>query len=236
MTRTTTMIVAALLLGLTGFYANGRSLWVPVVKNIRGTLTVADVVSRYGDMARERLTKHFDTAGVSYPPNDVTLLAIKDSATLELWVGPTEKPIHIRDFSIRALSGISGPKLREGDRQVPEGLYKISGLNPNSSYHLSMKLNYPNEFDLIHAQKEGRQHPGTNIFIHGKAVSIGCLAMGDEAIEELFVLAADIGRHNIKVAIAPTDPRKSALVPIESLPWTEQLYNELTTTFSQFNH
>lgn len=46
----------------------------------------------------------------------------------------------------------------EGDKQVPEGLYKIEGFNPNSSYHLSMKLNYPNAFDLQHANKEGRSH------------------------------------------------------------------------------
>jgi len=230
------MIIAALvLLGLSGFYANGKKIWVPVVKNNRDTLTVADVVTRYGDPARERLIKHFDAAATAYPPGDVTLLAIKDKAMLELWVGSAENPIHIRDFPIKALSGNNGPKLREGDRQVPEGLYKISGLNPNSSYHLSMKLNYPNEFDLLHAHNEGREFPGTNIFIHGEAVSIGCLAMGNEAIEELFVLAADIGRHNINVAIAPSDPRKTALVPIESLPWTAELYTNLTTLFNQFN-
>jgi len=228
------IIIAVLLLGLTGFYAYGRTLWVPVINKMSDPLTVAGAVSRYGDKARKRLTVYFDAAGVNYPPTDVTLLAIKDSAMLELWVGPATNPTFITNFTIQALSGISGPKLREGDRQVPEGLYDISGLNPNSSYHLSMKLNYPNDFDLKHAQKEGREFPGTNIFIHGKAASIGCLAMGDETIEELFVLAADIGRHNIKVAIAPSDPRKAALVPIEALPWTTDLYNELTNTFNQY--
>ena len=56
-----------------------------------------------------------------------------------------------------------------------------------------MKLDYPNAFDRLHANAEGRTQPGSNIFIHGKAASIGCLAMGDAAIEELFLLVSDIG-------------------------------------------
>lgn len=225
---------AIALLCIAGFNSQDRSFWVPVVNHDNGSLTVNDVVTRYGASARESLTIHFDAAGVNYPPSNITLLAIKDSAMLELWAGPDTNPTHIKDYPIRALSGNSGPKLREGDRQVPEGLYTISGLNPNSSYHLSMKLNYPNKFDLKHAQKEGREYPGTNIFIHGRASSIGCLAMGNEAIEELFIMAADVGRHNINVAIAPSDPRKAPLVPIDSLAWTVDLYEDLTDTFRSF--
>ena len=74
-----------------------------------------------------------------------------------------------------------------------------------------MKLNYPNEFDLAHAKIEGRTKPGSNIFIHGKAVSIGCLAMGDKTIEELFILANDVGINNITVVISPLDPRVNIL-------------------------
>ena len=79
-------------------------------------------------------------------------------------------------------------KLREGDRQVPEGLYRLIGRNPNSNYHLSMKLDYPNSYDPRHAKREGRSNPGSNIFIHGKSLSVGCLAMSGEAIEAFFVL------------------------------------------------
>jgi murein L,D-transpeptidase YafK len=112
----------------------------------------------------------------------------------------------IRDYYIQVASGGAGPKLRQGDRQVPEGIYRIVKLDPNSHYHLSMKLNYPNEFDLLHARQDGRKAPGSNILIHGKAVSIGCLAMGDEAIEELFVLTEHVGVEKVKVVIAPHDP------------------------------
>ena len=137
----------------------------------------------------------------------------------------------IRDYSIQAASGVSGPKLRQGDRQVPEGVYRIAGLNPNSHYHLSMKLNYPNEFDLYHADQEGRFDPGGDIFIHGKAVSIGCLAMGDEAIEELFVLAAQVGKENVKVVIAPRDPRTLPLdTDTEGMPeWAGELYDQISS-------
>jgi murein L,D-transpeptidase YafK len=119
--------------------------------------------------------------------------------------------------------------LRQGDKQVPEGIYRIDGLNPNSHYHLSMKINYPNEFDLFHAWQEGRTKPGSDIFIHGSAVSIGCLAMGDEAIEELFVLAAQVGVENIKVVIAPRDPRLYPLEADANLPeWTTELYSVIS--------
>jgi murein L,D-transpeptidase YafK len=102
-----------------------------------------------------------------------------------------------------------------------------------------MKLNYPNEFDLLHAEMEGRTEPGSDIFIHGRAVSIGCLAMGDETIEELFILTTQVGAENVKVIIAPHDPRVYPLTTnSDQLPiWTTELYatisreiNALSTT------
>jgi len=71
----------------------------------------------------------------------------------------------VADYRITAASGTAGPKLREGDRQVPEGIYRIVGLNPNSRYHLSMKLDYPNAFDRHQAARDGRARPGSDIFI-----------------------------------------------------------------------
>jgi murein L,D-transpeptidase YafK len=119
--------------------------------------------------------------------------------------------------------------LREGDRQVPEGIYPIESLNPNSSYHLSLRVGYPNAFDRAQAANEGRKNLGGDIMIHGKSVSIGCLAMGDEAAEDLFVLAADTGLQNIKVVLSPMDFRTGAAVPkTAKLPdWTEGLYNQI---------
>jgi murein L,D-transpeptidase YafK len=228
------IVFASAILGIYFFYVYGRAYWHPVYREVAGTRSVADVVDKYGDSARQRMKPYFKQANLTYPPKSIVLLAIKDQAKLELWDTSKQEPAFVREYPIQALSGVAGPKLREGDRQVPEGIYDIVYLNPNSSYHLSMKLNYPNAFDKKHAKAEGRTEPGTNIFIHGKAVSIGCLAMGDNVAEELFILATDIGYGNIKVAIAPNDPRTETLKPDEELAWTKELYTNLTDYYLRF--
>lgn len=221
------------MLGL--FVIYGRAYWHPLYVKAVGKRTVSDVVNIYGEQARSRIKPYFEKANISYPPKDVTFLAMKDTDLLEVWASNGNSWVHVKDYNIQAASGRLGPKLREGDRQVPEGIYKVIGLNPNSSYHLSMKLNYPNKFDLSWAQKENRTQPGSNIFIHGKALSIGCLAMGDEAIEELFVLGNDVGISNIKVIITPTDPRAGKLIPpTESKPWVKELYQDIESAFEPY--
>lgn len=228
------LITAIFAVALSAMYFYGRPLWVPIYQKIVGKRTVSEVVATYSYGARERMRPYFESAGVPYPPNKITFLGIKNAALLEVWAETESGPKFIRTYPIKALSGTSGPKLREGDRQVPEGLYLIEGLNPNSSYHLSMKLNYPNAFDLKHAAADGRHKPGTNIFIHGKSLSIGCLAMGDFVIEELFILATDIGRTNIQVAIAPYDPRSNLLASADDSQWISVLYQQLNTYFSTY--
>lgn len=193
----------------------------------QGQRTVEDVLYSYAPYVVNQLKPHFDKAGVAYPPKELTLVGLKEERKLEIWArGERGGFRFIRDYDIQAASGKKGPKLRQGDRQVPEGIYRVVRLNPNSNFHLSMKLDYPNEFDLLHASQEGRDQPGNDIFIHGNAVSAGCLAMGDPAIEELFVMAAHVGKENMKVVIAPYDPRKRPLDPKQpGLPsWTGELY------------
>jgi len=228
-------IVVLSVLTLVSLYFGGRSMWYPVVQKVMGRKTVDQVIVSIGSKARGRMSPRFEAAGQAYPPAQISLLAVKDKAILELWAEPENQlPVFIHSYKIKALSGRAGPKLREGDRQVPEGIYKVLGLNPNSSYHLSMKLNYPNAFDLMHAENEGRTEPGSDIFIHGKAVSVGCLAMGDRVIEELFVLAADMGYENINVVIAPSDPRVASLdIPEEPL-WVSGLYEEIAEEFMKY--
>ena len=148
---------------------------------------------------------------------------------LEVYVGDDTRTNFIRRYPILAVSGVLGPKLREGDRQVPEGLYEIESLNPNSAYHVSLRLNYPNALDRAQAAKEGRTNLGSDIMIHGKAASIGCLAMGDEAAEDLFTLAADAGIKNVKVICSPVDFRQRKELPrdVQSPPWTKELYQQI---------
>lgn len=204
--------------------------------NFSGSRTVEDVVRIFGPEAIERLSPHFKRAGVDYPPRELTLLGLKAEKRLEVWA-PDRRGVNklIRTYDIQAASGMRGPKLREGDRQVPEGVYKLVMLNPNSDYHLSMKINYPNSFDRSQAEMEGRSHLGGDIFIHGKSVSAGCLAMGDLPIEELFVLVSHVGKENVKVVIAPHDPRQRPLGPAaEGMPdWVPELYQTIAYEVGQ---
>jgi hypothetical protein len=216
------------LLFLLILYTYGRSWWHPWYLRVAGARTVSEVIDQYGPQAEQRLAAYFQAAGVDYPPQRISLLAFKDSDLLEVWAHQHGQSVRVHTYPILAASGVAGPKLREGDFQVPEGLYQIIAFNPNSAYHLSMKLNYPNAFDWQQARAEGRDQPGSDIFIHGKAVSVGCLAMGDPAIEELFTLVHAVGRSQVQVVIAPHDPALQPLLPADGdPPWVGQLYQDI---------
>jgi hypothetical protein len=208
-----------------------------VARKVSGrSYSVADRLDQYGDGARAALAEHFSRAGVAYPPRALTLVGLKKEKRLELYAGGSaDKQDYILAFPILAASGRAGPKLREGDLQVPEGLYKIESFNPNSQFHLSLRVNYPNAFDRDKARTEGRNNLGGDIMIHGSSVSIGCLAIGDSAIEQLFVLAADTQLKNIDVLIAPLDFRRTDLSKEDSrdLPgWTLDLYTKIKERLS----
>ena len=232
-------IIAFLLIGLllsgVGFYLYGRSIWVPLYQAFTGKRSVGEVVSIYGRAAEKRMLPFFQAAGIAYPPAAVTMIVLKAERRIELWAqhGGTWK--FVKTYEIAGASGKPGPKLREGDRQVPEGIYRIESLNPNSSYHLSMRLNYPNAFDVERAKLDGRSGLGGDIFINGKDDSIGCLAMGDEAIEELFVLVDRIGIRNVTVIIAPRDLRRHSAEFNSDLPsWVGGLYAILLQELLRF--
>lgn len=217
-------------------YTYARPLWMPLYRQLDGQRSVQEVMARYGEAAEARLKPFFTEAKASYPPSHITLLTIKDEKKLELWTEEDGEKFFIRAYKIQAASGVGGPKLREGDRQVPEGIYQLEYLNPNSLYHLSMKINYPNTFDRAMATQENRTGLGGDIFIHGNAVSIGCLAMGDSAIEELFTLVVKSGLKNVDVIIAPSDPRKHNIAPLaQNQPkWVAGLYADITAGFSTY--
>lgn len=201
-----------------------------------GGWSVAQRVDQFGAAARARLAPHYATAGVAWPGRRVALLAFKDARELELHAQDgTGAWRHIRSYPIRAASGGPGPKLRQGDLQVPEGRYRVTFLNANSAYHVSLRLDYPNAHDRAMARADGRTQLGGDIMIHGKAVSIGCLAMGDQAAEELFTLAADIGMARMDVLIAPTDFRRAApSAQVEGPAWLGALYASLAAELARF--
>ena len=179
----------------------------------------------------------FEAAKVAWPPSEIALVAIKDEKILELHARSSSgawKLVH--RYRILAASGGAGPKLRQGDRQVPEGVYAIAFLNPNSAYHVSLRVNYPNAFDRQMATKDGRTDLGGDIMIHGKNLSAGCIAMGDEAVEELFVLVAKTRLPNVKLIIVPTDFREHGTPSVAPgrPEWLPKLYAELATALSEF--
>ncbi len=215
---------------LLGFSGLAKRVFSAAYQQAKGKASIADRLAQYGPAARARLKPRFDAIGVAYPPKKIILVGLKQERQLEVWVSGNGKQFkRLHTYPILGASGVLGPKLREGDRQVPEGLYRVELLNPNSLYHLSLRVNYPNEFDLKHARAEGRTEPGSDIMIHGKTASIGCLAMGDPAIEEIFVLAAETGIKNIEIIISPIDFRKRPLPkPDRRLPaWTKELYRDI---------
>ena len=104
---------------------------------------------------------------------------------MEFWLRKGKKYNLFRTYPIAAMSGQLGPKLLEGDRQAPEGFYYVSAsrMNPNSRFHLSMNLGYPNRYDRVHGRT------GSALMIHGGRASIGCFAMTDPKIEEIYAMA-----------------------------------------------
>lgn len=200
--------------------------------------STAATVEHYAPAAESRLVPYFQRAGVFYPPQDVALLVFKQEKKLELWANSCGVWKRIKTYPILAASGGPGPKLRAGDDQVPEGIYKIISLNPHSRFHLSLDLDYPNTFDREHAYAEHRYNPGCNIFIHGNDVSIGCIAIGDTAIEELFVLVYKTGLQHVKVIIAPNDLRtERPLKDINKPPrWLPTLYKNISQALMPFGN
>jgi hypothetical protein len=198
--------------------------------------TVEERVELFGAAARARLATHFGAAAVAYPPERFDLVGLKTERELRLYAPDADGTRrHVRTWPFTAASGVLGPKLREGDKQVPEGIYAIESLNPNSSYHLSLRLDYPNAFDRERGREDGRRHLGSDIMIHGRAASVGCIAVGDEAVEELFVLAADAGFADARVLISPFDFRAapSAALPREPA-WVSELYSRLRDELDAF--
>lgn len=225
--RAVVFIVAVLLVAAAAFLT--QTPWFGHVRmRIEGRKTLEQRLTQYGPAARERLVPLIKRKGLEYPPKRIVLLALKQEREMQVYArGGNGRFVYIKTYPILGASGKLGPKLREGDMQVPEGIYRVVFLNPNSLYHLALRLNYPNEFDLEMAGRDHRRQLGGDIMIHGCACSIGCLAMGDPASEDLFTLAADAGMENVKVIIAPTDLRTHR-ASSEGLPgWTGGLYRDI---------
>lgn len=152
-----------------------------------------------------QLENEFKAKGLVWPAKYVYIRSFKFDAQLEVWVKNDEKEKFklFKTYRVCMTSGTMGPKRIQGDFQVPEGFYYINDFNPNSLYHLALGLNYPNSSDRILSDQ---QRPGDGIFIHGSCVSVGCIPVTDDEIEEIYVLASyakEAGQDFIPVHVFP---------------------------------
>jgi murein L,D-transpeptidase YafK len=159
---------------------------------------VADARARIGadvKAAVERL-------GVAYPPQEVFLRAFKEEQRLEVWVGDGAHPLQrLEDLAVCASSGALGPKHKQGDLQVPEGVYAIDSENPASTYHLALHVDYPNRADRIAGKALGIADLGGAIMVHGNCVTIGCIPLEDGPIERVYLVVHDARARGAHVAI-----------------------------------
>jgi murein L,D-transpeptidase YafK len=138
------------------------------------------------------------------PTHSPILLRIfKEEAELEVWKQDTTGRFQVlKTYPICRWSGDLGPKLWEGDRQTPEGFYRVTPelMNPHSNYYLAINIGFPNSFD------KANNRDGSLLMIHGDCWSSGCYAMTDEQISEIYSLARDSflgGRSSFQIQAYP---------------------------------
>lgn len=163
-------------------------------------------LERIGERVRPELKTQFAAAGLVYPPRRVLLRVFKHERQLELWVarGKEDELVLLETFDICAASGVLGPKRRQGDEQVPEGVYSIHRYNGWSGFHMSLRVDYPNVSDRV---RGFRPSLGGAIMVHGGCASIGCVAIENEPIERVFLTALDgrrAGKKNPTIHMLPT--------------------------------
>ena len=153
----------------------------------------------------DSLKKQFEEKKLNWPPQSIYIRSFKYDRLMELWVKniETDSFYLFKTYKVCMQSGGIGPKRIEGDNQVPEGFYYINEFNPKSSYHLSLGINYPNPSDRVLGDSA---KPGGDIYIHGNCVTVGCIPLQNNQIEELYILAANSknqGQDFIPVHIFP---------------------------------
>lgn len=164
--------------------------------------------SRVKDAYRDKeavVKNYFKEKNLSYSNFNLFIRIFKKEKALEVWIkgkSATQYTL-LHSYDICSSSGVLGPKRREGDLQVPEGIYSVNHFNPVSNFHLSLGVSYPNKSDKILSDK---LHPGGAIYIHGNCVTIGCVPITDDKIKELYVMAVEArngGQTDIPIHIFP---------------------------------
>lgn len=186
---------------LFSFFAADAQMDVPFIDFQRTLPRPGDALKRKEDT----LQRQFKTKGLDWPARHIYVRSFKYDSQLEVWVKNDRKEQYklFKTYRVCALAGSLGPKRMQGDYQVPEGFYYINEFNARSNYYLSLGLNYPNASDKILSDLA---QPGGDIYIHGSCVTVGCIPITDQQIDELYILAAhakNAGQDFIPVHIFP---------------------------------
>lgn len=157
------------------------------------------------DEKENTVKEYFTRQKLSHEDFELFIRGFKKEELLEIWVREKNDPIFtlLTTYKFCSISGHLGPKRKEGDLQIPEGIYHINHFNPQSNFHLSLGINYPNASDKILSDP---RHPGSAIYVHGNCVTIGCIPITDEKIKELYIIAVEArnnGQQKIPVHIYP---------------------------------
>jgi murein L,D-transpeptidase YafK len=180
----------------------------------------------------------FASRGLVFSGQQMFIRAFKTEEELEVWIKDGDAYKMVVTYPFCTTSGTIGPKRKEGDLQIPEGVYYINHFNPYSTFHLSLGINYPNASDKILSDK---QHPGGAIYIHGNCVSIGCIPITDEKIKELYVMAVEAKnarQEKIPVHIFPARLDAGAIEVLiqrhKPTPEVEVFWTNLSTVYQDF--
>lgn len=163
---------------------------------------------RIGDIFRvkeDTLKRQFAEKGIVWPAKYMYIRSFKYDSQLEVWVKNERKEPYklFKTYKVCALAGTLGPKRIEGDYQVPEGFYYINEFRPNSNYHLALGVNYPNASDRVLSDS---LTPGSAIYVHGSCVTVGCIPITNDQIEDLYVIASTVhnaGQEFIPIHVFP---------------------------------
>ncbi len=204
----------------------GAGAWLfPVLlmnaESVKQALEGGDRAEKAAGRVRPGLERDLAAKGL-HLGDPVFIRIFKEERELELWVRDraSGRFKRFRTWPIVAMSGGLGPKLAEGDHQAPEGFYFVTRnrMNPKSRFHLSFNIGYPNAYDRAHART------GSLIMVHGNRVSIGCFAMTDAKIEEIYTLcdaALSQGQPFFRVHVFPFRMSAERLARAEGQRWHE---------------
>ncbi|MDP4933969.1 MAG: L,D-transpeptidase family protein [Salibacteraceae bacterium] len=197
---------------------------------------VRDAYEAKGSM----ISNHLESLKIDQAKLQIYIRVFKEEDLLEVWGKNQNNTKYqlLKTFEVCASSGSLGPKRQQGDGQVPEGFYHIERFNPTSNFHLSLGVNYPNKSDRILGV---RGKLGGDIFIHGSCVTIGCVPLTDEKIEEVYVYgveAKNAGQTTIPVTFFPSklDAKKLNELLIKEKPsaTTRELWKDLSKAYLYF--